>query len=291
MNARSSARRSEVAGVSGVRVAGPALRRPRRLGVWLLRAAVLAVLLGGWEAATDLGVIDPFFFGQPSRIVAQIVTWTVNGTATGPLWDQIGVTLEETVLGFVVGVALGVVLGVALGVNRLLADVLGPYIRVANSIPRVVLAPIFIIWLGLGLPSKVATSVVLVFFIVFFNAFQGVREVPRELVWNARILGATRAQLTRHVVLPSALTWIIASMHVSFGFAIVGAVVGELLGSTQGLGNMIAVAQGAFNPNGVFAAMFILAVVALVAEILVTALEHRLIRWRPAALTEASQGL
>lgn len=277
--------------MAGVSSARSTLRRPRRLGVWALRVAVMVVVLGGWELSSDIGFIDPFFFGQPSRIAAQIVTWAANGTATGPLWVQIGVTLEETVLGFAVGVVLGVVLGVALGVNRLLADVFGPYIRVANSIPRVVLAPIFIIWLGLGLPSKVATSVVLVFFIVFYNAFQGVREVPRELIWNARILGATRTQLTWHVVVPSALTWIIASMHVSFGFAIVGAVVGELLGSTQGLGNMIAVAQGVFNPNGVFAAMFILAVVALVAETLVTALEHRLIRWRPAALAEAAMGL
>ena len=193
------------------------------------------------------------------------------------LWETSRVTFEETVLGFAIGVVLGVVLGVLLGVNRTLAEVFGPYIRVANSIPRIVLAPIFIIWLGLGLESKVATAVVLVFFVVFFNAFQGVREVPRDLISNARILGANKRQLVTNVILPSALTWITASLHTSFGFAIVGAVVGEFVGATKGLGELIAVAKGSFNPNGVFAAMFILAIVALTAEILVTALERRLL--------------
>jgi NitT/TauT family transport system permease protein len=266
-------------------------RRRHRRVVLALRVVVLAVLLGGWELATETGLIDPFFFGQPSGIAAQLGRWLSNGTASGPLWEQVAVTLEETILGFAVGVVLGVFLGVLLGVNRTLAEVFGPYIRVANSIPRIVLAPIFIIWLGLGIESKVATAVVLVFFVVFFNAFQGVREVPRDLISNARILGASQRQLVSNVVLPSALTWITASLHTSFGFAIVGAVVGEFVGATKGLGELIAVAKGAFNPNGVFAAMFILAVVALTAEILMTALERRLLKWRPPSLAEAGAGL
>ena len=268
-----------------------ARRRRHRVVVYVLRAVVLALVLGGWELAADTGLVDPFFFGQPTRIFGQIVTWMANGTASGPLWEQVAVTLEETILGFLVGVVLGVVLGVLLGVNRTLAEVFGPYIRVANSIPRIVLAPIFIIWLGLGLESKVATAVVLVFFVVFFNAFQGVREVPGDLLSNARILGASKRQLIWNVVLPSALTWITASLHTSFGFAIVGAVVGEFVGATKGLGELIAVAKGSFNPNGVFAAMFILAVVALTAELLVTALERRLLTWRPPALVDPGAGL
>ena len=152
------------------------------------------MIVGGWELATRLGWVDPFFFGQPSQIWQQIVTWATNGTAQGPLWEQIAVTLEETVLGFLIGVVLGIIFGVVLGRNRLLADVLGPYIKAANSIPRVVLGSIFVIWLGLGMQSKVALAVVLVFFVVFFNAFQGVREVDRNLIANARILGATRAR-------------------------------------------------------------------------------------------------
>jgi NitT/TauT family transport system permease protein len=169
-----------------------------------------------------------------------------------------------------------------------LADVIGPYIKVANAIPRIVLGSIFVVWLGLGTTSKVMLASVLVFFVVFFNAFQGVREVDRNLLANARILGASPSKVTQEVIIPSALSWIIASLHTSFGFALVGAVVGEYLGAIKGLGLMIATAQGTFNPNGVFAAMTILAVVALLAEAGVTALENRLIKWRPNTLAEVT---
>src|SRR5437667_6674948 len=183
--------------------------------------------------------------------------------------------MEETVVGFLIGVVLGIIFGIALGRNRLLADILGPYIKGANAIPRVVLGSIFVIALGLGMPSKVALAVVLVFFVVFFNAFQGVREVDRNLLNNARILGANERQISTSVLLPSALSWIIASLHTSFGFALVGAIVGEYLGAVKGIGLMIATAQGTFNANGVFAAMLILAIVAIVAESFVTWLENR----------------
>ncbi len=260
--------------------------RRRRIIVNILRITVGVVFLGTWEITSHFEIIDPFFFGQPSGVVMQIWTWVTEGTAQGPLWMQIAVTLEETVLGFLIGVLFGIICGVTLGRNQLLADVFAPYIKAANSIPRVVLGSIFIIWLGLGLPSKVALAVVLVFFVVFFNAFQGVREVDRNLIANARILGASPHQLSTDIILPSALTWIIASLHTSFGFALVGAIVGEYLGAVQGIGLLIATAQGTFNPNGVFAAMFILGVVALIAEALVTALENRLIKWRPQTVSD-----
>ena len=264
-----------------------AARRRRRIMVNTLRVLLLVVLIGGWELTTRVGIVDPFFWGRPSGILAQLVTWVTQGTAQGPLWEQILVTLEETVLGFVIGVVLGVVFGVVLGRNQSLADILSPYIKVANAIPRIVLGSIFVIALGLGMQSKVALAAVMVFFIVFYNAFQGVREVDRNLLANARILGASQRQLSTAVIIPSALTWIIASLHTSFSFALVGAVVGEYLGATQGIGLMIQTAQGTFNANGVFAAMFILAAVALIAETLVTALEKRLIRWRPAPVADA----
>src|SRR5947209_13162553 len=265
-----------------------AARRRRSILVNSLRVLFLVVIIGGWELTTRVGIVDKFFWGQPSGIWAQIVTWITQGTAQGPLWEQIAVTLEETVLGFVIGVLLGIIFGVVLGRNQFLADVLGPYIKAANSIPRVVLGSIFVIGLGLGIQSKVALAVVLVFFIVFFNAFQGVREADRNLLANARILGANQRQLTTEVILPSALTWIIASLHTSFSFALVGAVVGEFLGSTQGIGLMIQTAQGTFNANGVFAAMVILAAVPLIMEALVTALENRLITWRPNTINDAT---
>lgn len=263
-------------------------RRRRRALVYSLRVLFLVLLIGGWEGLARVGVIDPFFWGQPSGIWQQLMIWVTQGTAQGSLWDQILATLEETVLGFAIGVVLGIIFGIVLGQNRFLADILSPYIKAANAIPRVVLGSIFAIGFGLGIQSKVALAVVLVFFIVFFNAFQGVREADRSLLANARILGANRRQISTAIILPSALTWIIASLHTSFSFALVGAVVGEFLGSTQGIGLMIQTAQGNFNANGVFAAMAILAVIALVSELLITALENRLISWRPTTVNDVT---
>jgi NitT/TauT family transport system permease protein len=263
-------------------------QRQRVVLVQVLRVVAAVVWLGSWELTTRMGLVDKFFFGQPSGILQRLVTWTRDGTALGPLWEQVAVTMQETVLGFLAGAVLGVVIGVLLGRNRLLADVFSPYIKAANSIPRVVLGALFAISLGLDLRSKVATAAVLVFFVVFFNAFQGVREVDRNLIANARILGADSRRLTTEIVIPSAMSWIIASLHVSFGLALVGAVVGELFGATQGVGELIYSAKNNFDANGVFAGMLLLALVALVAESLITALENRLIKWRPNPITDLS---
>lgn len=264
------------------RIAQRRLRQRHALVIGL-RVLVLIVTLGGWELAGRNKWIDPFFFSMPSLIFLQIVDWFQNGTSQGPLLLQVWVTLEETVMGFLIGAVGGVVCGVLLGRNKLLSDVFSIYIKVANSIPRVVLGSVFVIALGLGMASKVALAVVMVFFVVFGNAFQGVREADRYMIANAQILGASRRQVTTSVVIPSALSWILASLHVSFGFALVGAVVGEFLGSKQGIGLLISTAQGAFNASGVFAAMIVLAVVALSTDYLLTLLEKRLLKWRPAA--------
>ncbi|MCA7926588.1 ABC transporter permease [Burkholderia cenocepacia] len=264
------------------RAAQTRLRRRRQLIIGL-RIAVLVIVLGGWELAARLKWIDPFFFSQPTLIFEQIQDWFVNGTSQGPLLTQVWVTLEETTIGFLIGSVAGVICGIVLGRNKLMADVFGLYIQIANSIPRVVLGSVFVIALGLGMASKIALAVVMVFFVVFGNAFQGVREADRYLIANAQILGASRRQITTSVVIPSALSWILASLHVSFGFALVGAVVGEFLGSKQGIGLLISTAQGAFNASGVFAAMIVLAVVALAADYLLTRIEKRLLKWRPAA--------
>ena len=263
-----------------------AAQKRRSTVVITLRFLIFFAVTGAWEGAAALGWIDPFFFGRPSGVAQQIREWVVDGTSQGSLWAQMGVTLEETVLGFLIGSAAGIVCGIALGRNRFLADVFSIYIKIANSIPRVVLGSIFIISLGLGMASKVALAVVMVFFVVFANAFQGVREADRAMIANAQILGASPWQVTTTIVIPSAMSWILASLHVSFGFALVGAVVGEFLGSKQGIGLLISTAQGAFNANGVFAAMVILAVMALGAEYIITLIENRLVRWRPGHLAE-----
>ena len=263
-------------------------QRRRRVLVQFLRVLTAVVWIGSWELTTRIGLVDKFFFGQPSGVFDQLRTWVTEGTALGPLWLQVAATMEETILGFIVGSVAGVVVGVLLGRNRLLADVMSPYIKAANSIPRVVLGALFAISLGLDIRSKIATAAVLVFFVVFFNAFQGVREVDRNLIANARILGANSRRLTTEIVIPSAMSWIVASLHISFGLALVGAVVGELFGATQGVGQLIYNAEHNFDANGVFAGMLLLAAVSLIAESGLTVLENRLISWRPNTVSDVS---
>jgi NitT/TauT family transport system permease protein len=253
----------------------------RRLAVLGAQVALLAAFLAAWQLAADASADNDFFYGSPSGIWNQLDGWVRTGTTEGPLWAQVWVTLQETLLGFGIGVVLGVVFGILLGRVQLLAEIFGVYIGTFNSIPRIVLGSVFIIWFGLGMSSKVALAVVLVFFTVFFNAFQGAREVDRDLIANARILGAGRLAIARQVILPSAFTWIIASLRIAFGLAVTGAVVGELLGAQQGLGELIAQAQGDFDPDGVYAGLVVTTVLALVAEGLITVAERRLLRWRP----------
>jgi NitT/TauT family transport system permease protein len=251
-----------------------------RLFVNGVRAALVFLWLGSWELCART-VIDPFFYSMPSLIWAKLVTWFTVGTSQGTIWANITITLEEAVLGFLIGSVAGIILGILLGRSQFFADVLAPFIKGANAIPRIVLASLFVIWFGLGMSSKVATAVVLVFFAVFFNAFQGAREVDRVLVDNARILGASRWDLMRTIILPSATSWILASLHVAFGFALIGAIVGEFTGADKGLGLLINHSQGNFDAAGIYAGMVITTVIALVAEYVLTKVELRLTKWRP----------
>ena len=259
----------------------------RRVQVLVAQAAVLIIVFGGWQLFTTLKIVDPFFFGQPSGIVRTAWNWIQHGTNYGSIWLQIWTTMEEAIFGFLIGVTGGVLVGVLLGQFRFLSDVLSPYIKAVNALPRIVLGALFIIVLGLGISSKIVLAAFLVFFVVFFNAYQGVREVDGNLINNARVLGASRMQLIREVVLPSAMTWIIASLHVAFGFAVIGAIVGEVLGAQHGLGVLITDSQNNFNTDGIFAGMIIIGLIALVAEWLIGLLERRLLSWRPQM---ASQG-
>ena len=256
-------------------------RRRRRAAVWGARLLVAVVVIGGWQLFTSLNIVDKFFYAQPSGIWKRTIDLFQHGTESGSFWVDIEYTLKEAVFGFIFGAAAGIVLGITLGQSRFLADVLGPYIKIVNAIPRIVLGSIFIVALGVGTTPKIALSAVLVFFVVFFNAFQGVREVDRNLIANVRVLGASSWQIVRHVTVPSALTWIIASLHTAFGFAIVGAVVGEVLGAQHGVGLVIKESQGNLDPYGVFAGMLVISVITLVAEFLLTLLERRVLSWRP----------
>ncbi len=261
----------------------------RKALVHVTQLGLFVIIFGGWQLFTSWKIVDPFFFGQPSGIVRKLWHWVQHGTAFGSLWSQIGITMEEALLGFLFGVAGGVVFGVLLGQVRFIADVFGPYIKAVNALPRIVLGSVFLIFFGLGTTSKVVLAAVLVFFVVFFNAFQGVREVDGNLIANVRVLGASRWQVVRNVVIPSALTWIIASLHVAFGFALIGAIVGEFLGAQHGIGLLISDSQNNFDADGIFAAMVIIGIIALAAEWLIGVLERRLLSWRPQAATEARE--
>ena len=260
----------------------------RKLAILVAQIVVLILVFGGWQLFTSLKIVDPFFFGQPSGIVRTAWQWVQHGTNQGSIWLQIYTTMEEAVFGFFIGVAAGIVVGVLLGQFRFLSDVLSPYIKAVNALPRIVLGALFVIVLGLGISSKIVLAAFLVFFVVFFNAYQGVREVDGNLINNARVLGASRMQLIREVVLPSAMTWIIASLHVAFGFAVIGAIVGEVLGAQHGLGVLITDSQNNFNTDGIFAGMIIIGLIALIAEWLISLLERRLLAWRPQMSSEAS---
>jgi len=247
--------------------------------VWPMLAAQIALgaaFLAAWQMLVNAGKLDKFFFSRPSDIAARIVQWL----RTGSIWPHLVTTLEEALLAFVLGAAAGVVLGFLLARSPRLGALLDPYIRVLNALPRVVLAPIFLLWFGLGIWSKVALGVTVVFFIVFFNTHQGVREVDTAVVNNARMLGASEWQLTRHVLMPSALVWVFSSLHVSIGFAMIAVVVGEYLGAAKGVGYLISQAEGTFDTTGVFAGMAVLSAVVLLVGWGVSRFERWLLRWK-----------
>jgi len=252
------------------------MRSMRLLWLWQILLA-LGVFLA-WHVLTETGVLPPFFFGRPLVILQSIWQWF----ASGKIWFHLGVTLLETVLAFVFGTLLGLIVGLWLALSPLASALLDPYIKALNSMPRVILAPIFAVWFGLGIWSKVALGVTLVFFIVFFNVYQGVKDVSPTVLANARMLGANRRQLLRTVYLPSAMSWVFSSLHTSVGMAFVGAVVGEYLGSAHGVGYLILQAEGAFDINTVFAGILVLTAFALLLDALVSWAERRLLRWRPA---------
>ncbi|XIF83693.1 ABC transporter permease [Kutzneria buriramensis] len=259
--------------------------RNRRIKVWSIRVVLVAAWLGSWELAATYW-IDPFFYSKPSQVWSKLVDWFTVGTSQGSIWTNIAATMQEAVLGFVLGALAGIVLGVLLGRSPLLSDICAPFIKALNAVPRIVLASLFVIWFGLGMQSKIATAFILVFFSVFFNAFQGAREVDRNLINNARVLGASKLQVLTTIVLPSATSWILASLHSAFGFALIGAVVGEVVGAETGLGLLISRSQGNFDTPGIYAGMIVITVLALLAEAILTALEKRLLKWRPTAAHE-----
>lgn len=266
------------------------LIKPRAATLRLWQFALLVVAIGFWYAMTKPGLIPPmmfdndrqaaFFFGEPIQVAQRIWAWFVTDA---DIYSHLAVTLTETLLAFAIGSGAGLGTGLWLALSPMASAILEPYIKAMNSMPRIILAPIFAVWFGLGMGSKVALGVTLVFFIVFFNVYQGVKEVSPVVLANARMLGASQKQLLRHVYLPSATSWVFSSLHTSVGLAFVGAVVGEYLGSSQGVGYLILQAEGSFDINTVMAGIVVLTVFALVLDGLVGRIEKHLMKWQPKA--------
>ena len=250
----------------------------------LYHALLLGAVFIGWHLMTNPLLVSEefarnsaFFFGKPLVVLEKTWEWF----AGGKIYEHLLVTLIETLLAFGIGTAAGLGVGLWLALSPLASALADPYIKAMNAMPRVILAPIFAVWFGLGILSKVALGITLVFFIVFFNVYQGVREVSPVVLNNARMLGAGPGQLLRTVYVPSAMSWVFSSLHTAVGMAFVGAVVGEYLGSSRGVGYLILQAEGAFDINSVFAGMFVLAAFVIAIDIVVTSIEKRLLVWRP----------
>jgi len=263
---------------------------PNKRTLRVYQVLVLVLVLALWHVATSPTLLPPiyfddpykaaFFFGEPLKVLSRLWIWFASGEIYRHLW----VTLVETLLAFAIGTLLGVAIGIWLALSPAASGILDPYIKGVNAMPRLILAPIFFLWFGLGIASKVALGVTLVFFVVFFNVYQGVREVSPNVLANARMLGASPRQLLRHVYLPSALSWVFASLHNSVGLAFVGAVVGEYLGSARGVGYLIHQAEGFFDMNTVVAGIVLLTAFALLLDWAVGVIERRLMVWQPRAI-------
>ena len=238
----------------------------------------VGIALGGlalWEGVSGR-LIKPFWISAPSAIWAQLMAWVDSGE----LWMHVEITLTETILGFVFGAISGIAVGLVLGLNKRLAAVLDPFIIAFYSLPKIALAPLFILWFGVGLLSKVVLATFVVFFLVFYNTYAGTLAVEQELVDVLRLMGATRWQIVRKVILPSVLLWIFTGMKISVPYALIGAVVGEMMASNKGLGYLIQASAGQYDTSGVFAALFVLMLIATSLHALLKQSEKLMLRWK-----------
>jgi NitT/TauT family transport system permease protein len=244
--------------------------------VWLLRAAFLAVTLAVWQALSG-AVVDPYFVSSPTRIASDL--W--DGFTQGTLARDIGATMLEAAIGLGLGMVTGIVGGLLFGFFPLLDRVLEPFVGAINAIPRPALAPLFVLWFGLGMTSKVFVAWSLVFFVAFYNAYQGVKSIDQDVVNAVRVMRASRPQMLRIVILPAVFSWVFAAFKLSVGYALIGAIVGEFVGSTSGLGYQLTQAQGLLDTDRVFSIVVVTGVLAGVVLWLAQVVENAVLKWRP----------
>ena len=243
---------------------------------WVRQVVALLTLLALWEAAGRAGMLNPLYLPSPSQIGAALVELFSDGR----IWPHLEATFTAALGGLVLGIAVGVVLGVAAALVQLVAELLEPVMTLLNAVPRVILAPLFVIWLGIGLASKIALSFILVAVLIFFTVFTGIRQVDRRMVERVIILGGGRWALVRHVYLPSVTAWILSNLKIAVGFAFTGALVGEFVAATHGLGYLLSFAQSTYNAALMFALIFLILVVVLLIFGIAGRLEKYLLRWQ-----------
>ena len=243
---------------------------------WVRQVVALLILLALWEAAGRAGMLNPLYLPSPSQIGAALVDLFSDGR----IWPHLEATFTAALSGLVLGIAVGVVLGVAAALMRLVAELLEPVMTLLNAVPRVILAPLFVIWLGIGLASKIALSFILVAVLIFFTVFTGIRQVDRRMVERVITLGGDRWALVRHVYLPSVTAWILSNLKIAVGFAFTGALVGEFVAATRGLGYLLSFAQSTYNAALMFALIFLILVVVLLIFGIAGRLEKYLLRWQ-----------
>lgn len=247
---------------------------------WLLvRVLLVAAFLAGWELAARLGWIDTFFFSSPSEILQVLARWY----AQGHIFGNLGLTLAEASIGYAIGVAAGTGLGFAFAFLPRLAQVLDPFVVLLNAFPRLTLAPLFIVWFGFGMLPKIVLVALFIVFICFFNTYRGFKEIDTEILDRARLWGASRWQLARHIYFPAAISWIITGLRASVGFALIGAVIGEYIGGDSGIGFLIMQGQYLLRMREVLAGLTLLLIVAAAIYISLEKIEERSLRWRPQA--------
>ncbi|MFC5833951.1 ABC transporter permease [Nonomuraea insulae] len=286
----------EPGAASAIAPSSSAARDPRRrtdvkrMIILVSRVALPVGLVLAWEfaagdPATDPGVlIDSFYTSEPSEIWAALLGWIEEGV----LLKSVQATVAATLYGFAIGAASGILVGVVLGSSPTLGEIFRPLIVALNAIPRLALVPLFILWFGFGLGSKVALVGLIVFFLVFYSTYEGVRDVEQRLIDVLKVMNASRLTVQLKVRMPSAATWIIQGMRVSVPYALVAAVTAEIVGANTGIGYLIQRSAGNFFTAGVFAGIAVLVVVSVVVNALVTLLEKRLLRWKPRNLTKVT---
>jgi len=242
---------------------------------WARQVAALLVLLALWEAAGRAGMLNPLYLPSPSQIGAALFDLFSDGR----IWPHLEATFTAALGGLALGITVGVVLGVTAALVPLIAELLEPVMTLLNAVPRVILAPLFVIWLGIGLASKIALSFILVAVLIFFTVFTGIRQVDRRMIERVITLGGDRVALVRHVYLPSVTAWILSNLKIAVGFAFTGALVGEFVAATHGLGYLLSFAQSTYNAALMFALIFLILVVVLLIFGIAGRLEKYLLRW------------